>query len=110
MTKKLYQKKCSACSGETPKLSESQIEQLLKQIKEWQLSDNLQWLYKEFKFKNFQQTLDFVNQISKIAEEENHHPNINFTWGYCKISIQTHKIKGLCENDFILAAKIDQIS
>ncbi len=64
---------------------------------------------KEFTFRNFQESQNFVNKISGLAEEENHHPDISFGWGYCRVKIFTHAIKGLAESDFILAAKIDEI-
>ena len=64
---------------------------------------------KEFTFNNFLKSQNFVNKVSEIAEKENHHPDISFGWGYCKIKIFTHAIKGLAESDFILAAKIDKI-
>ena len=64
---------------------------------------------KDFKFKNFKESQNFVSKISDIAEDANHHPDITFGWGYCKIKIFTHAIEGLAESDFILAAKIDQI-
>ena len=66
-------------------------------------------MLKDFKFKNFKESQNFVSKISDIAEDENHHPDITFGWGYCKIKIFTHAIEGLAESDFILAAKIDQI-
>ena len=66
-------------------------------------------LIKEFKFKNFEESQKFVNKVGDIAEIENHHPDILFGWGYCKVKIFTHAIKGLAESDFILAAKIDKI-
>ncbi len=65
---------------------------------------------KNFKFKNFLDSQNFINKVSKISEKENHHPDLSFGWGYAKIVITTHAIEGLSENDFILAAKIDQIS
>ena len=68
------------------------------------------FLEKNFKFKNFLSSQEFVNEVGKISELENHHPDISFGWGYAKISITTHAIEGLSENDFILAAKIDEIS
>ena len=104
----LHNKKCLACNGDIPKFSDKEIKEYLTKIDDWSFKNN--FIVKEYKFKNFANTLEFVNQIGDIAEEENHHPNIEFTWGYLKISIQTHKINGVCENDFILAAKIDQIS
>lgn len=105
---KLNEKKCAACSGEIEQLTPKQIEEFLTEVIDWKLSEDKKWIYREFKFKNFKQTLEFVNKVGEIAEAEGHHPNIEFTWGYCKILIQTHKINGLSENDFILAAKIDQ--
>lgn len=75
----------------------------------WKITSDHAWIFKEFIFENFLAVLEFINKIAVIAEEQNHHPNIEMTWGYCKISIQNHQIKGLCKNDFILAAKIDQI-
>ena len=68
------------------------------------------FLIKEFKFDNFIESQNFVNKIGNIAEKENHHPDISFGWGYCKVKIFTHAIKGLAESDFVLAAKIDQIN
>ena len=72
-------------------------------------SSQIYYLEKEFKFKNFVESEKFVNKIGSIAEQEGHHPDISFGWGYAKIKILTHAIKGLAESDFILAAKIDQI-
>ena len=71
--------------------------------------DKSYYLFKEFKFKDFKESQKFVNDVGVIAEKENHHPDISFGWGYCKIIIFTHAIKGLAESDFILAAKIDKI-
>ena len=68
------------------------------------------FLEKNFKFKNFIESQKFVNEVGKLAEKEGHHPDILYGWGYAKISITTHAIEGLSENDFILAAKIDKIS
>ncbi len=107
---KLFDKKCLPCSGSTVALSEIEAGNFLSQLDKWQFSVDKKWILKEFKFKDFAKTLSFVNKIGEVAEKENHHPNIEFTWGFCKISIQTHKINGLCEADFILAAKIDKVS
>ena len=76
---------------------------MLRQMKK------IYFLEKEFKFKNFLDSQKFVNEVGKISENEGHHPDILFGWGYAKIKITTHAIKGLSENDFILAAKIDKI-
>ena len=72
--------------------------------------DNNFYLTKDFKFKNFEESLNFINKVSEVAETENHHPDLKFGWGYANITIFTHAIKGLAESDFVLAAKIDDIS
>ncbi len=108
----LYKKKCVACDGNTLPFDTTEIHKYLKKIDGWDvMSDNSQiyYLEKEFKFKNFVESEKFVNKIGSIAEQEGHHPDISFGWGYAKIKILTHAIKGLAESDFILAAKIDQI-
>jgi len=105
----LAEKKCIACSGDAKAFDEATAKTFLKQLDNWTISHDAKWLSKEFKFKNFAEALKFVNKVGEVAEEENHHPNIDFTWGLAKISIQTHKINGLVESDFILAAKIDKI-
>ena len=83
-----------------------------KKIDGWEVNVNSKTIYfleKKFTFKNFINSQEFVNKVGKISEEERHHPDISFGWGYAKIIITTHAIEGLSENDFILAAKIDQI-
>ena len=103
----LSEKQCVPCEGWMKPMSLSIARAYLKKVKNWKLKNK--HLYKEFKFKDFKMTLKFVNKVSQIAEKEGHHPNICFTWGKCNIEIYTHAIKGLSENDFILAAKIDKI-
>ena len=103
----LTQKKCVACEGfETPFVRE-EAEVLLKQVKDWKLSDDATSISKEFSFKDFAEALAFVNKVGALAEEEGHHPDIELGWGRVKVMLTTHAIKGLSENDFILAAKID---
>lgn len=104
----LAQKQCQACQGNVEPLKSNEINHFLQELDSWRVSDDQKWLVKEYKFSDFSKTLDFVNKVGQIAEQENHHPNLEFTYGYCKISIQTHKINALVENDFILAAKIDK--
>ena len=90
----------------------SEIHKYLKKVDGWEVKNNDEknfYLIKKFKFKDFTDSQTFVNNVSNIAEQENHHPDITFGWGYCKIKIFTHSIKGLAESDFILAAKIDKI-
>ncbi len=105
---KLSEKKCTPCSGDETPIPIEKAKELHKQLQEgWQREEN-HHLEKEFRFKNFDKPLQFVNDIGRIAEEEGHHPEIFLTWGKVKITLYTHKIDGLSENDFILADKIDQ--
>jgi len=109
----LYKKKCIPCSGNIPPLSKSEISSYLKSLKSWKVYKNEKkafYLSKNCKFKNFLQSLKFIKKVSSLAENEGHHPDINFGWGYAKIVIYTHAINGLSESDFILASKIDRIS
>ena len=108
----LAKKKCVACDGKIPPFDKSEIHKYLKKVDGWSVKSNEDesfYLTKEFTFRNFQESQNFVSKISRLAEEENHHPDISFGWGYCRVKIFTHAIKGLAESDFILAAKIDEI-
>ena len=108
----LSKKKCIACDGSIPAFDKSEIHKYLKKVDGWDVKSNEDqsfYLWKKFTFKNFIESQKFVNLIGKIAEKENHHPDILFGWGYCEIKIFTHAIKGLAESDFILAAKIDKL-
>lgn len=100
---------CEACEGIGQALSENQIEQLLPQVKQWEVIDNATKLYKEFKFKDFYQTMAFVNAIAWIANQENHHPDLSVGYNYCHVEYSTHALGGLSQNDFICAAKIDKL-
>ena len=100
------------CEGNIPAFDYSEIHKYLKKVDGWEVKQNENkhyFLIKEFKFDNFEQSQKFINNVGNIAETENHHPDINFGWGYAKIKIYTHAINGLAESDFILAAKIDKI-
>ena len=106
----LKDKKCIPCEGGVIPFDISQIHKYQKKVDGWNIIKNEKNIYlleKKFNFKNFLESQDFVNVIGKISEEEGHHPDISFGWGYAKINITTHAIEGLSENDFILAAKID---
>jgi len=108
----LADKKCIPCKGGIPPFNMSEIHKYLKKVDGWDVKENQSksfYLIKEFKFKNFLESQDFVNKVAEIAEKEGHHPDISFGWGYAKIRIFTHSIKGLAESDFILAAKVDQL-
>ena len=108
----ISKKKCVPCEGKTVPFDISEIHKYQKKVDGWDIiknEKNIFFLEKNFKFKNFKDSQDFINIIGKISEEEGHHPDITFGWGYAKIIITTHAIEGLSENDFILAAKIDKI-
>ena len=104
----LANKKCVPCQGGIPPLTEEQITPLASQVQDWEVIEN-HHIEKEFKFTNFVDALDFTNKVGEIAETEGHHPDIYLAWGKVKIQIWTHKIDGLNESDFILAAKIDAL-
>lgn len=102
-------KKCVPCEGAVTALSQDKLEKYLATASGWKLSGDGREIEKLLKFKNFSSALTFVNKVGIIAESENHHPDIEFGWGYCKIRLSTHSIGGLHENDFIVAAKINEI-
>ena len=108
----LHNKKCIACDGSIPAFDVEEIHKYLKKVDGWDVKENENkkfYLEKNFNFKNFKLSQQFVNQVGDTAETEGHHPDIFFGWGYAKIKIFTHAIKGLAESDFILAATIDKI-
>jgi 4a-hydroxytetrahydrobiopterin dehydratase len=108
----LLNKKCVPCEGGILPFDISEIHKYQKKVDGWEVkkkNDNIYFLEKNFVFKDFVNSQNFINKIGEISEKENHHPDISFGWGYAKIAITTHAIEGLSENDFILAAKIDQI-
>jgi 4a-hydroxytetrahydrobiopterin dehydratase len=103
--------KCVACRAGEPTVTEDEISMLHPQIPEWQVKevDGVKRLERVFKFKNFVQALEFTNKVGAIAEEENHHPLIVTEWGRVTVQFWTHKIGGLHKNDFIMAAKSDEL-
>ncbi len=103
--------KCVACRGDEPTLTDSEIAGLMPQVSEWKLieRDGIKRLERVFKFKNFAQALAFTNQVGRNAEEEGHHPALLTEWGKVTVTWWTHKIKGLHRNDFIMAAKTNQL-
>ena len=108
----LLKKKCVPCEGGILPFDISEIHKFQKKVDGWDIKRNEKdkfFIEKNFKFKDFKDSQIFVNKVGDISEQEDHHPDINFGWGYVKINITTHAIEGLSENDFILAAKIDKI-
>jgi len=107
---KLSEKHCIPCKGGVPPLKAEEIRRLSSQLeKGWTVVNN-HHLEREYTFPDFQTALDFTNHIGRIAEEEAHHPDIALSWGRVKITLWTHKIDGLSESDFILAAKCDKLN
>ena len=112
MKEDLSKKKCIPCEGGIPGFDISEIHKYLKMVDGWEVKkdeEDTYYLIKNFKFKNFLESQKFINSVGEIAEKEGHHPDIWFGWGYAKIKIFTHAIKGLHESDFVLAAKVDKI-
>ena len=99
---------CVPCSGDLPAMTEAQASAYMERIEGWELADNGTWLKRQYKFKNWKQAYAFLSKVDAIAESEMHHPDVVFGWGYVNISLQTHKINGLHENDFIIAARIEK--
>ena len=109
----LLKKKCIPCEGGILPFDISEIHKYQKMVDSWNITKNTKgvfFLNKKFKFKNFKESQKFVNNVGGVSEDEGHHPDIFFGWGFADIKITTHAIEGLSENDFILAAKIDQIT
>ena len=106
----LARKKCIPCEGNVPPLKVAEAAQMLKELSEgWTLIDHASLIAKHFHFKNFEVTMEFVNKVAGIAEEEGHHPDLNISYGDVTVELTTHAIGGLSENDFIVAAKIDEL-
>ena len=109
----LTEKKCMPCEGGVLPFDISEIHKYQKKVDGWDIAkgeEEIFFLSKKFKFENFLKSQEFVNKVGQISEEEGHHPDILFGWGYAEIKVTTHAIKGLSENDFILAAKIDKLT
>ncbi|MBI4140119.1 4a-hydroxytetrahydrobiopterin dehydratase [Candidatus Woesearchaeota archaeon] len=104
----LSKKDCVPCKGGIPPLTRKQYKPLLKQVKKWTVVRE-HHIEKEYKFDDFAKALLFVNKTGKLAEQQGHHPDIVLKWGYVKLTLWTHKVDGLTERDFILAAKIDKL-
>ena len=108
MTEQLADKNCAPCRGGVLPLKGKNLEALHQEVPDWEIPAE-HHLRREFKFPDFKLALDFVNRVGALAEEQGHHPDILLRWGKVEITLWTHKIDGLTESDFILAAKIDQL-
>jgi 4a-hydroxytetrahydrobiopterin dehydratase len=109
MIETLAEKKCTPCRGGIPPLTHEEAERFRSQTPNWELRDDGHRIERTFRFRNFQEALNVVRDVGDLAETEGHHPDISFGWGYATISLRTKKIKGLHENDFIMASKIDRM-
>jgi 4a-hydroxytetrahydrobiopterin dehydratase len=105
----LIEQRCLPCEGGLPPLSPEKIATLLQQLTAWEVNTENTKITRKFTFKNFYHTMAFVNAIAWIANQENHHPDLELGYNYCNVSYSTHAINGLSENDFICAAKIDAL-
>ena len=105
----LAERQCVPCRGGVPPMKGEQINEMSLQLPDWQVV-NEHHLQRSYRFKDFGETLGFVNRVGELAEEQGHHPDICFGWGKAEITIWTHKIDGLTESDFVLAAKIDKLT
>jgi 4a-hydroxytetrahydrobiopterin dehydratase len=106
----LLEKKCTPCRGGVPPLTPEQAEGYLREAPEWALRDGATRIERTYRVQNFAAAFAFVARAAALAEEEGHHPDIRFGWGYVTLSLRTKKIQGLHENDFIMAAKLDRIA
>jgi 4a-hydroxytetrahydrobiopterin dehydratase len=106
----LAAKTCVPCRGSVPPMPKAEAERYLREAPGWALVDDGRRIERKFTFKNFKAALAFVNQVGALAEDEGHHPDVTFGWGHATISLHTHKINGLHENDFIMAAKINRLA
>ncbi len=110
MSDDLSSKTCTPCRGGMPPLTRTEAEDYLNGASGWALMDDGRRIERSFSFKNFKEAMDFVIKIGNVSELEGHHPDISFGWGWAKVSWQTKKLKGLHENDFIMAAKTNELA
>ena len=110
MADSLAEKSCTPCRGGVAPLTSEEAARYLAQAPQWDLLDDGRKIRRTYRFKNFREALGFVQRAGSLAEAEGHHPEVCFGWGYAAVSLQTKKIKGLHENDFIMAAKLDGLS
>lgn len=103
----LTNKHCQPCTEGTPPLPAEQVNNLLQQLDGWSLADNK--ISKNFKFKNYYQTIAFVNALAWMTHHEDHHPDLSVSYNQCRVEYSTHAIGGLSENDFICATKVDAL-
>jgi 4a-hydroxytetrahydrobiopterin dehydratase len=110
MVDSLTTKTCTPCRGGVPPLTPEEVEEFRRHVPDWEVRDEARRIERTFRSRNFAEAFALVQRVGDLAEAEGHHPDISFGWGYATVSLQTKKIKGLHENDFIMAAKVDAIA
>jgi 4a-hydroxytetrahydrobiopterin dehydratase len=103
----LAEKRCIPCEGDVPKMTKAQAETLMEHVPEWKLSEDATKLSRTFSFNDFKSAIAFADAVGILAEEEWHHPDMTVSWGKVGVSFATHAVRGLTENDFVMAAKVD---
>lgn len=104
----LEEKSCTSCESDGEPLPSETVEELIQEVPNWKLTDKK--IERRFSFKNFKEAMSFVNKVSEVAENEGHHPNFHIYWNKVILRLWTHAVSGLTKNDFIMAAKINQIN
>ena len=110
MAEPLVEKVCTPCRGGVPPLTREEAERHLGLVRGWELLDDARLIRRTYRFGNFREALAFAQHVGELAEAVGHHPDVCFGWGYATVSLRTKKIKGLHENDFIMAAKVDRLA
>lgn len=109
MAEELHQIRCVGCEGGIPAMTSEEINALLPKIPGWEVSGDKKQLSRRYSFKGFYKTMAFVNAVAWIANQENHHPDLEVGYNYCLVKYTTHAVDGLTQNDFICAAKVNQL-
>lgn len=105
----LHTIRCVGCEGGIPAMTHDEINKLMPQIKGWEVSEDGKFLFRRFSFKGFYKTMAFVNAVAWIANQENHHPDMEVGFNYCLVKYTTHAVDGITQNDFICAAKVNNL-
>jgi 4a-hydroxytetrahydrobiopterin dehydratase len=110
MSAELSEKHCVPCRGGVPALGEEEAQRLVSEVPGWTLEEGAKGIRREFRFRNFADAMRFAVRVGELAEAEGHHPDLSVGWGYCAVRFRTHSIRGLHENDFIMAAKVNRLA
>jgi len=105
----LSDRRCVPCRGGVPAMEAEEAKKLVSQVSGWTLEEETKGIRREFRFRDFAEAMRFARQVGEIADAEGHHPDLSVGWGYCTVRFRTHSIRGLHENDFIMAAKVNRL-